>query len=93
MAGFLSGLKTQAMAMIPQLIQTAEPQLEGAVVSAMQKMNPQQKQLFSSNLNKLNTVVQREVTAPTLAATPSMGGKKKTRRVKKLKKRTRTSKH
>jgi hypothetical protein len=91
MAGFLSGLKTQAMAMIPQLIQTAEPQLESAVVTAMQKMSPDQKQLFSSNLNKLNTVVQRETSS---TATPSMGGrKKKTRRVKNLKKRTRTSKH
>lgn len=89
MATFLSGLKTQAMAMLPQLIQTAEPQIEAAVVTAMQKMPPQQKQLFSANLNKLNTVVQRE-TAASLTAPPPMGGKKrrKTRRVTKHKKRT-----
>jgi hypothetical protein len=94
MAAFLSGVKTQAMAMLPQLIQTAEPQIESAIVTAMQKMQPQQKQLLSANLNKLNTVVQRESTNPTLPATvtPSMGGKKrrgrKTRRATKHKKRT-----
>jgi hypothetical protein len=91
MATFLSGLKTQAMAMLPQLIQTAEPQIETAVVTAMQKMTPQQKGLFSTNLNKLNTVVQREATAP--APMPAVAGKRrkglsKTRRVKKAKKRT-----
>jgi hypothetical protein len=82
------------MALLPQIIQTAEPQIESAVVTAMQKMTPQQKQLFSSNLNKLNTVVQRESTTPSVPATlpPSMGGKKrrtrKTRRATKHKKRT-----
>lgn len=90
MAAFLSGLKTQAMAMLPQLIQTAEPQIETALVTSMQKMSPQQKQLFSTNLNKLNTVVQREVTTPTLPTTSApMGGKKrKTRKTRKHKKRT-----
>ena len=88
-------VKNQAMALLPTLIQTAEPQIEAAVVRAMSGMTPDKKQLFSSNLNKLNTVVQRETTTPSISATPSptpMGGKKrrgrKTRRVTKHKKRT-----
>jgi len=91
MAAFV---KTQAMALLPTLIQNSKPEIEKAIVTGMQKMSPGQKQLFSSNLNEINTIVQRETSAPTMAATttPSMGGKKrrgrKTRRVTKHKKRT-----
>lgn len=91
MAAFV---KTQAMALLPTLIQNSKPEIEKAIVTGMQKMSPGQKQLFSSNLNEINTIVQRETSTPTMAATvtPSMGGKKrrgrKTRRATKHKKRT-----
>jgi hypothetical protein len=95
MTSLLSGIKTQAMAMLPQLIQTAEPQIESAIVRAMQGMTPEKKQLFSSNLNRLNSVVQREVASPapvtqpeSLPPSPSGGKKRKTRKVRKHKKRT-----
>ena len=91
-----SFVKTQAMALLPILIQNSKREIEKALVAAMGKMSPQQKELFSSNLNEINTIVQREKTAPSLPATvtptPPMGGKKrrgrKTRRATKHKKRT-----
>jgi hypothetical protein len=92
MAAFV---KSQAMALLPTLIQNSKGEIEKAVVAGMGKMSPQQKELFSSNLNEINTIVQREKTAPSLPATvtpPPMGGKKrrgrKTRRATKHKKRT-----
>jgi hypothetical protein len=91
MAAFV---KSQAMSLLPTLIQNSKPEIEKAIVSGMQKMSPQQKELFSSNLNEINTIVQREKTTPALPATvtPLMGGKKrrarKTRRATKHKKRT-----
>lgn len=90
MASFLSGIKNQAMAMVPQLIQTAEPQIEAAISNAMKTMTPAQKATLSTNLNKLNTVVQREATAPP-AAPPAMGGRR--RKTMKGKKRTHKVKH
>lgn len=89
MAAFV---KSQAMALIPTLIQNSKPEIEKAIVTGMQKMSPGQKQLFSSNLDEINSIVQRQTEA--VPTPPPMGGKKrKTRRVKKHKKRTRTSKH
>lgn len=89
MAAFV---KTQAMALLPTLIQNSKPEIEKAVVAGMQKMSPQQKELFSSNLDEINTIVQRELTAPSAslaAPTPAMGGKKRrTRKTRKHKKRT-----
>jgi hypothetical protein len=79
-------VKTQAMALLPTLIQNSKPEIEKAIVTGMQKMSPQQKDLFSSNLNEINTIVQREVTT-----VPAMGGKKRktrTRKIRKYKKRT-----
>lgn len=92
MAAFV---KTQAMALLPTLIQNSKPEIEKAVVAGMGKMSPQQKEVFSSNLNEINAIVQREKATPSMPATvtpPPMGGKKrrtrKTRRVTKHKKRT-----
>jgi hypothetical protein len=85
MAAFV---KTQAMALLPTLIQNSKPEIEKAIVTGMQKMSPQQKDLFSSNLNEINTIVQRELTA---TPAPAMGGKKRktrTRKLRKYKKRT-----
>jgi len=88
-------VKSQAMALLPTLIQNSKPEIEKAVVAGMQKMSPGQKQLFSSNLDEINTIVQRETTTPTMPAsapTPAMGGKKrrsrKTRKTRRHKKRT-----
>lgn len=81
MAAFV---KTQAMALLPTLIQNSKPEIEKAIITGMQKMSPQQKELFSSNLNEINTIVQREASAP--VAIPAMGGKK--RKTRKHKKRT-----
>lgn len=94
MAAFV---KTQAMNLLPTLIQNSKPEIEKAVVAGMGKMSPQQKEIFSSNLNEINTIVQREKATPSLPATVAppapMGGKKKrrgrkTRRATKHKKRT-----
>lgn len=84
MAAFV---KNQAMALLPTLIQNSKPEIEKAIVTGMQKMSPTQKQLFSSNLNEINTIVQRESTSPP----PAMGGKK--RKTRKVKKRTYSRKH
>lgn len=89
MAAFV---KTQAMALLPTLIQNSKPEIEKAIVTGMQKMSPQQKQVFSSNLNEINTIVQRENTEQPATLVPStMGGKKRktrTRKTRKHKKRT-----
>jgi len=77
MAAFV---KTQAMALLPTLIQNSKPEIEKAIVAGMQKMSPQQKAIFSSNLNEINTIVQREVSTVT---TPMGGKKRKTRKHKK----------
>jgi len=84
MAAFV---KTQAMALLPTLIQNSKPEIERAIVAGMQKMSPVQKQLFSSNLNEINTIVQREVATPAMTTPVApMGGKK--RKTRKHKKRT-----
>lgn len=89
MAAFV---KTQAMALLPTLIQNSKPEIEKAIVTGMQKMSPQQKQVFSSNLNEINTIVQREsIEQPATLTPPTMGGKKRktrTRKTRKHKKRT-----
>lgn len=87
MAGFLSGLKTQAMAMVPQLIETAEPQISQAIKTALEKMNPSQKQTFLTNWNKLDTVVKTTLSQPVPATpvapvAPAAGKRKRTRKLK-----------
>ena len=84
MAGLLSGLKTQAMAMVPQLIETAEPQISQAIKTALQKMNSSQQQTFLTNWNKLDTVVKTTLSQPvaTTPVTPSAGKRKRTRKLK-----------
>ncbi len=84
MAGLFSGLKTQAMAMLPQLVQTAGPQIEEAIKTGIGKMNPQQQQLFLTNWKKLDTVVQTTISQPVQAApvVPAAGKRKRTRKLK-----------
>lgn len=84
MAAFV---KAQAMALLPTLIQNSKPEIEKAIVTGLQKMSPQQKELFSSNLNEINTIVQREVTAVANVEPPVAGKRvKKTRQTKKIRK-------
>ncbi len=90
MAEFLSGLKTQVMAMLPQLIETAEPQMESKlreVLRSIKTTKPAEAGLFLSNWKKLDKAVQEELSdLPTVSA----GRRKKTRKVKK---RTYSRKH
>jgi hypothetical protein len=87
MAGLFSGLKTQAMTMLPQLIQTAEPQIAKAIETALQNMTPPQQQLFLTNWKKLDTVVQTTISQPVQAApvAPAAGKRKRTRKLKQRK--------
>lgn len=91
MATLLSGLKTQAMTMIPQLIETAEPQIEVQLRKTLQQIkatNPKESQLFLTNWKKLDKVVQQELVDNPLPL-PTLGGKKKkTQKLKRYKKRT-----
>ena len=84
MAAFLSGLKDQALKMIPQLIQTAEPQISEAIKTGLQKMNPTQQQTFLMNWKKLDNVVQTTLSQPVQAApvAPAAGKRKRTRKLK-----------
>lgn len=92
-SSLLSGIKTQAMAMLPQLVQTAEPQIEAQLRQTLRNIKttkPRESQLFLTNWKKLDRAVQEElasVPAPAPAPAPSMGGKKK-RKTRKHKKRT-----
>ncbi len=85
MASFFSGLKSQAISMLPTLIEQAGPQIEGAVKQAMAKMSPQQKAIFSSNLNRINGVVQQEMRKPSPPAARVAGNRKRTLKLKKRK--------
>lgn len=89
MAALLSGLKTQAMAMMPQLIETAEPQIEAQLRQTLRTIkatNPRETQLFLTNWKKLDKAVQEELSVPA----PVLGGKqkRKTRKARTYKKRT-----
>jgi hypothetical protein len=97
MASLLSGLKTQAMAMLPQLVQTAEPQIESQLRQTLRTIKttkPKESQLFLTNWKKLDKAVQEELAVvPAEPVAPAVGGKRrkrggKTQRVKKHKKRT-----
>lgn len=80
-----SGLKTQAMGMLPDLIQNSKGPIENALrefIAKNKNSNPNAAIKFSENLNRINSVVQSEMSKPP----PSMGGKR--RKTRKHKKRT-----
>ncbi len=86
MASFLSGIKTQAMAMLPQLIQTAEPQIETQLRQTLRNIKatkPAETAVFLNNWKKLDKAVQEELGVPV----EPVGGKKR-RKTRKHKKRT-----
>lgn len=76
------------MSQLPALIEKSEPQLEGALRAAIQKMAsyPTEAKLFHDNWTKLNMVVESELSK--ITSSPQQAGKrtkssKKTRRHKK----------
>jgi hypothetical protein len=90
MASLISGIKTQAMAMLPQLIQTAEPQIESQLRQTLRNIKvtkPKETQLFLTNWKKLDKAVQEELADVPVQTPMPMGGKKRYQ-TKKNKKRT-----
>lgn len=79
MAAFLSGLKDQAMKMLPGLIEQNEPGLESKLRETLRTIkasNPAESQLFLTNWRKLNAAIESELAAP------SAGKRKRTHKVK-----------
>jgi hypothetical protein len=85
MNALFSGLKDQAMGMVPDLIQNSKVPIQTALREFIAKnkvKNPNAARVLSQNLNEINSVVQSEMAKPTVA--PPVGGKRrKTRRVSK----------
>jgi len=83
MAGFFAGLNSKLMGMLPELLRTAEPQIQASVTDAVSKMPPNKAAVVKANMQKLNDAVQ----AAPIAQLPVQAGKrkktsKKTRRIK-----------
>ncbi len=82
MAGLFAGLKEKAIAMLPQLIETAEPQIEAQlrqIIRDMKMKNPEQVATFYTNWKKLNTMIDSELGQVA-------GRRKRTRKIKRTKK-------
>jgi len=65
---------------LPMLVEKFEPEIESKLREALRNMktlHPEETGIFLTNWNKLNKAVQAEL------GTPSMGGRKKTRKHKK----------
>ena len=85
MTSLFSGLTKQATAMLPSLIQNAEPQIEQQLRTSLRGIKatkPAESQIFLTNWKKLDKAVREELGAPS----PVMGAKR--RRTRKNKKRT-----
>lgn len=83
MTSLFSGLTTQAMAMLPKLVQTAEPQIEKQLRTSLQTIKatkPAESEIFLMNWKKLDKAVRDELDVPAVGA--------KRRRTRKHKKRT-----
>jgi len=82
MAGLFAGLKEKAVAMLPQLIQTAEPQIEGQLRQILRDMkiqHPEEVRTFYMNWKKLSAMIDSELGQ-------SAGRRKRTRKLKRTKK-------
>lgn len=92
MNALFSGIKTQAMSMLPELIEKSKEPIKTALTDFIKEnkvKNPNSVRVFSQNLNEINSVVQSAVTSPTTLppATPAaVGGRN--RKTRKHKKRT-----
>lgn len=83
MATLFSGLTTQVMAMLPKLIETAEPQIEQQLRTSLRSIKatkPAESDIFLANWKKLDKAVRDELDVPAVGA--------KRRRTRKHKKRT-----
>jgi hypothetical protein len=88
MNSLFSGLKDQAMGMLPDLIQNSKVPIQTALREFITKNkvnNPNAARVFSDNFNEINSVVQSEMAKPVV---PTGGKRRKTKRVTKHKKRT-----
>ena len=89
MNALFSGIKSQAMGMLPELIEKSKDPIKTALTDFINEnkvKNPNSVKVFSQNLNEINSVVQAAVTKPASLppATPAVAGKRrKTRRHKK----------
>ena len=83
MATLFAGLKQKAIEMLPQLIETAEPQIENQLRQVLRDMklkHPEEVAIFYTNWKKLNTMIDSELSQ-------SVGGRRKrTRKLKRTKK-------
>lgn len=82
MAGLFAGLKEKAIGMLPQLIETAEPQIEAQLRQVLRDMkikHPEEIGTFYTNWKKLNTMIDSELGQ-------SAGRRKRTRKLKRTKK-------
>jgi hypothetical protein len=82
MASLFAGLKEKAIAMLPQLIETAEPQIEGQLRQILRDMklkHPEEVGVFYANWRKLNGMVESELAQVA-------GRRKRTRKLKRTKK-------
>lgn len=82
MAGLFAGLKEKAIAMLPQLIETTEPQIEGQLRQILRDMklkHPEEVGVFYANWRKLNGMVESELGQVA-------GRRKRTRKLKRTKK-------
>lgn len=79
MAAFFAGLKEKVIGMLPELLRTAEPQIQASVTSAVTKMEPSKAAVVKANMQKLNDAVQA---APSVAGGKRKKTSKKTRRIK-----------
>jgi hypothetical protein len=83
MAGLFAGLKERAIAMLPQLIETAEPQIETQLRQILRDMklkHPEEVGTFYTNWKKLNAMIDSEL-GQTVGAR-----RKRTRKLKRTKK-------
>lgn len=83
MAGLFAGLKEKAIGMIPQLVESAEPQIEAQMRQVLRDMklkHPEEVAIFYTNWKKLNSMIDSEIGQ-------SVGGRRKrTRKLKRTKK-------
>ena len=82
---FLTSLKNAAIEKLPGLIESAEPQIEAALVKAVSGMPPARVAMLSTNLKKLSAAVDKASLAQT--SPPVAAGKRKSS------KKTRRNKH
>ena len=88
MAGLFAGLKQKAIEMLPQLIETAEPQIENQLRQVLRDMkikHPEEVGTFYMNWQKLNKMIEAELSQSAVPQSTA-GRRKRTRKLKRSKK-------